>query len=274
MFYEITKQARYKRKTALEKKVSFEKMILQRVIGMRFLQPHVGCRKLQKMLVDPNYGLPVEIGRDKLFNLLEANNMLVKNRRSFQQTTDSKHSLPSYPNLLKDLKVRYVNQVWVCDITYLQLQNMKFCYLFLVTDYFSRKIIGYALKTSLATDGAIEALQMAVRYAKPAAGFIHHSDHGVQYCSKNYVDLLGKYSAQISMTGENHCYDNAVAERINGILKQEFGLGSVLASLEAAKKLTDQGIKVYNDARLHVSLGYRTPSYTYDLYRYSAEASA
>ncbi len=236
-----------------------------RVREIRYLQPHAGVRKLQKMLSDPAYGLPIQVSRDKLYNILRANDMLVKSKKRFHKTTNSKHSLPSYPNLLKNKKVSSVNQAWVCDITYIVLPKGKFCYLFLVTDLGSRKILGYALKDSLATNGAIEALKMALKYAKPEAGFIHHSDHGVQYCSKTYTDFLKKCEAEISMTGENHCYDNAVAERVNGILKQEFGLGALLPDMAAARKLTREGIRLYNGVRLHASLGYRTPNYTYTL---------
>jgi len=233
--------------------------VLLRVMEMRCIQPRVGVRKLQRMMENPEYGLPVEISRDKLFKLLSDNDLLVKRKKRYHQTTNSKHSLPSYPNLIKDLEVSKVNQVWVSDITYVKLPNGKFCYLFLVTDYFSRKIIGYALKSTLSTDGALEVLKMAVRNAKPSAGFIHHSDHGVQYCNKAYTALLQKHQAQISMTGANHCYDNAVAERVNGILKQEFGLGATLASFEAANKLSRQAILLYNTVRLHTSHGYHTP---------------
>ncbi len=246
--------------------MSFEKMVLLRVKELRYLLPYVGTRKLHRMLIDCKYGLPIIIGRDTLFKLLKDNAMLSALKKRYHRTTNSKHSLPSFPNLLKDMTVNQINQVWICDITYIQHPNGKFCYLFLVTDYCSRKILGYALKNSLAAEGALESLEMAIRYAKPSPGFIHHSDHGIQYCCKDYQSKLQKNGAQISMTGENHCYDNAVAERINGILKQEFGLGKLLADIEAARKLTHEGIKLYNSVRLHESLGYRTPNFTYSQY--------
>lgn len=226
------------------------------------------------MLADPTNGLPVRIGRDRLLILLRENGLLSELHMKFVYTSDSRHDFPLYPNLLKGLQINAVNQAWVSDITYLRLPEGKFCYLFLVTDYYSRRIIGYALRTTLEADGAVDALQMALRFAKPAAGFIHHSDHGIQYCCGKYTALLLKNEAQISMTGENHCYDNAVAERVNGILKQEYGLGASLASFEAAKRLADDGIKIYNTERLHVSLGYKTPDNTYALYHQSAGATA
>jgi len=254
--------------------VNFEKMVLLRVQQLRGRQMQVGAKKLQKMLADPERGLPIRIGRDHLFRLLRENNMLSKLRKRYHNTSDSKHPFPVYPNLLKDIKISAANQAWVCDITYLRLPKGRFCYLFLVTDLFSRKIIGHALRDSLASEGAEEALLKAFQYAKPAAGFIHHSDHGIQYCCKSYTELLQKFGARISMTGENHCYDNAVAERINGILKQEFGLGAELASFAMAQRLTNDGISIYNAERLHYSLGCKTPDYTYDLSKQRAEASA
>lgn len=243
--------------------MSYERIILQRVKQLRCILPHTGVRKLKIMLADPGYGLPINVGRDMLLKLLGENKMLVKPPKYFHQTTYSKHNLPSYPNLLKGKRITAVNQVWVSDITYLQLPDRKYHYLFLVTDYASRKIIGYALKNSLASEGAIEALQMACDLSNPDDGFIHHSDHGVQYCSKNYLELLRKNNAQISMTGPNHCYDNAVAERVNGILKQEFGLGDIIPNLTAATKLTHQAITLYNNVRLHTSLGFKTPTLMY-----------
>lgn len=236
-----------------------EQMILTRIGQLRARHRYAGARKLQRLLADPENGLPVNIGRDRLFDLLKRHKMLSPLPRRYRRTTDSKHRYRIYPNLLKELKVSQVNQAWVCDITYICLPAGKFAYLFLVTELLSRKIIGYALQDNLSSAGAEQAFLNAVRVAQPAPGFIHHSDHGIQYCCQSYVNLLKRHGAEISMTGANHCYDNAVAERINGILKQEYGLGAELPSLEAAKRLADDGIKIYNSERLHVSLDYNTP---------------
>lgn len=249
-------------------------IILHRVRELRRRHRYAGALKLQKLLADPANGLPVQIGRDSLLNLLRDNGLLSELHKKYIHTSDSKHDFQLYPNLLKELRINAVNQAWVADITYLRLAEGKFCYLFLVTDYFSRKIIGYSLRKTLEAEGAVDALQTALLFAKPAAGFIHHSDHGIQYCCAKYTDLVLKHQGQISMTGENHCYDNAVAERINGILKYEFGLGSTLASFEAAKRLAEDGINIYNTERLHASLGYKTPDYTFKLYCHAAETPA
>lgn len=240
-------------------------MVLMRLRELRIRHPYAGVRKLQKMLANPDYGLPIIIGRDRLFDLLRKTNLLSKLYKRYKKTTISKHQLPTHPNLIKDIKVTAVNGVWVSDITYIRLPAGKFCYLFLVSDLYSRKILGYALKESLASEGAEQALRMALSFAKPQSGFIHHSDHGIQYCCKSYIAALEKQGARISMTGDNHCYDNAVAERINGILKQEYGLGQVLPSLDAANLLVTDGIKIYNSERLHASLGYNTPNKIYEL---------
>lgn len=241
-----------------------EEMILCRVRELRQRHPFVGVRKLQLMLRNEKYGYPILIGRDRLFALLQKYSLLSAHRRKYVQTTNSKHKNTIYPNLLSGLSVSAVNQVWVSDITYLRLANGKFSYLFLVTDFFSRKIIGYRIDKSLSSDGAISALQMAIRNTKPAPGLIHHSDHGVQYSCKEYVYLLKKIQANISMTGPKHCYDNAVAERVNGILKQEYCLGLSFASHEAAIKLVKSGIELYNTERLHHSLQYSTPNAVYE----------
>lgn len=248
-------------------------MVLLRVKEIKYILPYTGIRKLQKMLQDSQYGLPIKIGRDHLLRLLRDNKLLSPLRKRYQHTTNSRHTLPRYPNLLQNRDVSQVNEVWVSDITYINLNKGKFCYLFLVTDYFSRKIMGYALKQSLSVEGALEALEMSIKYGKPPAGFIHHSDRGLQYCSKEYVNKLQSHAAQISMTGDNHCYDNALAERVNGILKQEFGLGANLRDIEAAKTLTDEGIRLYNSVRLHLSLGYRTPDHIYTLLNTSFKKS-
>lgn len=219
---------------------------------------------MQHMLADPAYGLPVHIGRDSLFRLLREHNMQSRLYRRFKKTSNSKHKLPVYPFLIKDMKVQKANQILVSDITYIRLAKNKFCYLFLVSDLYSRRVLGYAVKPTLETEGAEEALQIALVYAKLKAGFIHHSDHGVQYCSKQYTKLLEKHGAMISMTGPNHCYDNAVAERINGILKLEFGLEATFPNIKAVCQLTRDSIYIYNNERLHYSLGFKTPAKAYE----------
>jgi len=154
------------------------------------------------------------------------------------------------------------NQVFVSDITYLQTQE-GFCYLALVTDFFSRKIVGWDLSRSLSIESSQRALLQALSRVLDTAALIHHSDRGIQYCSQGYVDILTNKNVMISMTEENHCYENAVAERLNGILKDEFSLGQILASFKTAQKLTQEAIHSYNNERPHSSLFYKTPSQCY-----------
>lgn len=204
------------------------------------------------------------IGRDKLFNLLRDNKLLLRRRKNYVRTTNSYHRFRRYSNKIKDLHVYRPNQVFVADITYLQTSE-SYCYLALVTDLFSRKIVGYDLSRSLAVEGAQSALNMALKNVAEPDRLIHHSDRGIQYCSYAYTDILEGKSAEISMTEENHVYENAVAERVNGILKTEFMLGEKLRSFKIAKELVKETIQIYNEERLHISLGYKTPDYRYRL---------
>jgi putative transposase len=204
----------------------------------------------------------LKIGRDKLFDILREENMLVMRKKASFKTTNSYHHFHKYNNLIKDLDINQINQVWVSDITYIRTVN-GFCYLALITDVYSRKIVGYDISDSLELSGCLRAFKRAQRAARPAAGLIHHSDRGVQYCSHAYVNELNKHGIQLSMTEENHCYENAIAERVNGILKDEFYLDQTFFNVEHAKRATKSAIKLYNEVRLHLSLNYRTPENVY-----------
>jgi putative transposase len=156
------------------------------------------------------------------------------------------------------------NQVWVSDITY--IRTIKgFCYLALITDMYSRKIIGYDISNSLELKGCVRALNKALYQSKDITGLIHHSDRGIQYCSNVYTQILKRNNIGISMTEENHCYENAMAERVNGILKDEFYLDQTFDSLQHAKRATKNAINLYNEIRLHLSLDYKTPNMVYKL---------
>ena len=172
------------------------------------------------------------------------------------------HRFYKYKNTIKDVKVSKVNQVWVSDITYIRTQK-GFCYLALITDVFSRKIVGYDISNSLELSGCVRALKKALYKTKNTEGIIHHSDRGIQYCSNQYTQILKRKGIQISMTEENHWYENAIAERVNGILKDEFYLDQTFDNLKYAKKATKSAINLYNQIRLHVSLNYKTPHMVY-----------
>ena len=227
-------------------------MEVQRI---RKRQPRVGGRKLQRMLSNQE----VAIGRDRLFRVLREKGLLVRRKKKYMRTTQSAHRFKVYKNLLWYEKPTRAEEVFVADITYIETLE-GYSYLSLITDQYSRKIVGYALSKSLSIEGSMAALKMALRGRKAPQELIHHSDRGIQYCSKGYTDLLKKKGVQISMTEENHVYENALAERVNGILKDELQLGEKLLSYYVAKQLVDEAVKIYNEERLHMSLGYITPS--------------
>jgi len=218
----------------------------------------LGGRKLHKMLKQKLKDMGISIGRDCFFNLLRKNKLLVQRRKKYVRTTQSHHRFRIYTNLIKDIEINRTNQVYVSDITYIDTLE-GFCYLALITDAYSRKIVGYDLSKSLTVDGSLRALKKALKDGKHPEKLIHHSDRSTQYCSKPYVDALKTNDVKISMTEENYVYENALAERINGILKTEFMLGEKLASFEVAKELVEESIKIYNEERPHMSINYLTP---------------
>lgn len=200
----------------------------------------------------------IKIGRDGLFDLLRDYGMLVKKRKRKAYTTDSNHRFRRYPNLIRELELVRPEQLWVCDITYISTRS-GFCYLSLITDAYSHKIVGYNLEPTLAAKGCVLSLQMALQTLKGSARPIHHSDRGSQYCCNEYVSLLEQHCLRISMTEDGDPYENAVAERINGILKDELQLGQVFESFRQAQAVTDKSVSAYNDRRPHASCDYLTP---------------
>lgn len=226
--------------------------------------PREGVRKLTQSLDEEFTNANLKIGRDTLFNILRKHNMLTLRKKPSYRTTNSLHRFYKYKNSIKDLEVNRPNQVWVSDITYIRTVK-GFCYLALITDMCSRKIVGWDLSNSLELSGCVRALNKALYQAKDTNGLIHHSDRGIQYCSNVYTQILKRNNIGISMTEENHCYENAVAERVNGILKDEFYLDQTFDSTAQAKRATKNAIKLYNEIRLHLSLNYKTPNMVYKL---------
>lgn len=254
----LNREAYYKTKKRLSNQKRIEAKVISLVKKERESQPRVGTVKLQRHLAHEFFRLGIKMGRDRLFDVLRSNDMLVRRKRASFKTTNSYHHFYKYNNLIKDLKITKPNQVWVSDITYIRTVK-GFCYLALITDLYSRKIVGYDLSDSLELAGCLRALQKALANPGPAAGLIHHSDRGIQYCSTQYVAKLQKKDIRISMTEENHGYENAVAERVNGILKDEFYLDQCFVNINHAKKATKNAIDSYNHKRLHLSLGLKTP---------------
>lgn len=253
-----SRQGYYKRLKVENRRIEEEKRVVSAVRFLRLKQPKVGCRKLQKMLESQG----VMIGRDRLFNVLRRRQMLVIKKRRTIRTTQSYHRFRTYKNLVKGRPAQSPDKVFVSDITYVDTVE-GYSYLSLITDQYSRKIVGYSLSKSLSVEGSMKALRMALKGVSEPSKLIHHSDRGIQYCSKAYTDLLRDNCVKISMTEENHVYENALAERVNGILKDEFMLGEKLQSFKVAKKMVREAVNTYNNERLHMALDYKTPEWKY-----------
>lgn len=260
--FDLKRDAYYK----YQRRSVIKKQIEQDVIGLvresRRTLPREGTRKLMRSLKDEFHKYGLKVGRDQLFRILRDNRLLIRRKKYSSRTTNSYHRFYKYGNIIKDLEINGPNQVWASDITY--IRTIKgFCYLALITDMYSRKIVGYDLSDSLELKGCVRALNKAIYNARNIDRLIHHSDRGIQYCSNVYTQILKRKKIKISMTEENHCYENALAERVNGILKDEFYLDQTFTSVVHAKKATKNAIKLYNNKRLHLSLDYRTPNYVH-----------
>ena len=220
--------------------------------------PKLGARKLYHML--KNKLLELNVGRDKLFRILRANHMLIKPTKSYHITTDSHHRFRKYKNIISTLEIEKPESIWVSDITYVGTR-INPSYLALVTDAYSKKIVGYNVSNSLASEGSIKALNMALekRMYKNQT-LIHHSDRGLQYCSNEYQRILKSNNVKSSMTEKYDPYENAIAERINGILKQEFNIARNVKDLSIKKELIKNAIEIYNNYRPHLSNQMLTPN--------------
>lgn len=243
-------QAYYQYQKASESRTFKQEEIIQQVLECRRLQPRIGTRKLLE-IIQP------EMGRDAFFALLRDSGLLVRRKRMRARTTFSVHRFRKYPNLIEELVVNRPNQLWVSDITYLRIKQ-DFAYLSLITDAYSRKIIGFCLSHDLSTDSCLKALRMALANRLTAQPLIHHSDRGTQYCSQAYTQLLKQKGIAISMTQSGNPRDNAIAERVNGILKQELLVESY-QDLKTAYRAVKQAISIYNELRPHSSLDMLTP---------------
>jgi len=220
--------------------------------------PRLGTRKLYFLLKEKFEALNIKIGRDGFFDYLRENNLLIKPKRSYTKTTYSKHWMKKHPNLLQEIEVKRPEQVFVSDITYVE-SDEGVHYLSLVTDASSRKIMGHELSHEMKASDTVKALERATSKRMTALPLIHHSDRGSQYCSALYQDVLNKHRIKPSMTDGYDCYQNALAERINGILKQEF-LIYRCKTFDDLKQLVNESIDVYNQLRPHLSLGMKTPN--------------
>lgn len=243
-----------------------QQLILHWVADIRNVLPRIGVVKLYRMIKDKLVAHNMKMGRDGLFELLRKHGLLIQPRKKYAYTTQSWHHYKKWPNLLEDCCPYRSDQVWVSDITFLRTEN-GFIYLSVITDAYSRKIVGYHLSQHLKASGCITALHKAINNRRNdfSEDLIHHSDRGIQYCCDDYVQLLQANNIRISMTQSGSPYDNAIAERVNGILKQEFALDRTFKSYSDAVEPVANAIYAYNYVRPHFGCGLQTPVQTHCL---------
>ena len=260
-WFGLSRQAYYQHRSSAVRTTICEELILDQVKQIREKHRRMGTRKLYQKLSPFLQANQIKMGRDALFRLLSAHNLLIRRRKRRVQTTQSFHWLRKYPNLIKDFSPRAPNQLWVSDITYWKIA-IGYVYISFITDAFSHKIVGYHLARTLEAVETIQALNMALAdfEEQALAQLIHHSDRGVQYCSGAYVERLKQYQVQISMTEQGDPLENPVAERLNGIIKEEYLYDLEVDSFEEAKKQLDQAVRLYNEERPHMSIDNHTPS--------------
>lgn len=262
----ISKQAYYKRINTFKTKEMKNEVVLQKVANIRQEMPQTGTVKLWQHLRPVLPKLDIKLGRDGLNNLLRENRQLIRKTKRFHITTDSNHFYYTSPNRIKEIQIEHAEQVFVTDITYIKTDHCH-AYLALVTDAYSKKIMGWCLEDNMKVTMVKEALTMAHnRTVFKTKTIIHHSDRGKQYCCPDYTEFAAKKGFVMSTTQKYDPYENAIAERINGILKYEFGLRKTLPSLKVAKKMMKQAVEIYNNKRLHWSLDLKTPQSVHSNY--------
>jgi transposase InsO family protein len=262
---EMSRQNYYARRQERQRRRVNEDLVVKLVQRERAVQPRIGGRKLRVILKKDLTKAGVKVGRDRFFEVLRGRGLLVPPPRAeFPRTTQSRHCLPVFGNRIKDLDLRRPNQAWVSDLTYLRSEE-GFLYLALITDRVSRKIVGYHCGDTLETVGCLEALEGALAELPRGAKPMHHSDRGTQYCSHEYVKRLREAGLEVSMTEGDHCAQNALAERVNGILKTEYGLGREFKTKAEVRAAVDQGVMLYNTRRPHTALQFKVPEEVHSL---------
>lgn len=254
----ISRQSIYQAESRSQARAEALLPVLSMIDDIRRFMPRLGTRKLYYLIKPKLEAAGIKLGRDGLFDYLRTHCLLVKKPRNYHKTTNSKHWMKKHPNLLKDLVVSRPEQVFVSDITYVET-DAGVHYLSLVTDAYSRKIMGHDVSQSMTSSDIGRALKQATKGRLSQKPLIHHSDRGVQYCSQSYQKQLQQSSITPSMTDGYDCYQNALAERVNGILKQEFLLTKCRTG-EELKQAVRQSIAIYNEYRPHLSLGMKTPN--------------
>jgi putative transposase len=263
-WFGISRQAYYQSNNRIFLTAIQEDIILQKAIDIRSNHPRLGGRKLFVKMRSFLKEHRIKMGRNAFFDFLRASNLLVKQRKRYHVTTNSKHWMKKYPNLIKDLEPLGPNHIWVSDITYWKTKGGHF-YISFITDAYSRKIVGYQVAKTMEAVESVTALKLAIKTLKPDVnGLIHHSDRGSQYCSSAYVKTLKKSNIKISMTENGDPLENAIAERVNRIIKGEYLFDYEIKSLSKAKEVLQSVVKLYNEDRPHSSIGNATPSQVHD----------
>lgn len=255
----MSRQNYYAARRLRQRRQVDEGMIVELVKRERRMQPRIGGRKLRYLIQPTLDEAGVEIGRDRFFEVLAEHDLLVERKPGMPRTTNSRHSLPVFYNLLAGKQFAAPNEAMVSDLTYIRTDE-GFLYAALITDVVSRKIVGAHIGDSLEAEGCLAALEQALRQLPDGKYPIHHSDRGCQYCCHAYVERLQARGLAISMTESMHCYENAMAERVNGILKQEYELDRTFRTKAQAKAAFEQAVWLYNHRRPHLRLNYRFPS--------------
>ena len=258
-----SRQAFYEQRNESGDKSLQDALVLKLVGEIRRDLPRCGTDKLYYILKKSFGQHGIKLGRDGLYRLLGSYGLLIRHRRRKPYTTDSNHRYKKYPNLIRDMQLTQAGQLWVSDITYIRKAS-GFSYLSIITDAYSHKIVGYKLHPTLHSEGAIDALIMAAKDVKRTDQLIHHSDRGIQYCCNEYVRMIEYFGIQLSMTEKGDPYENAIAERVNGILKYEHGLKQIFAGEVQAKQAVDEAVKKYNELRIHDSCGRLTPTLAHE----------
>jgi putative transposase len=254
-----SRQAFYARQGFYNEQYHIHQIVLELVAQIRRDLPGLGTKKLYRLLHEPFKTHGIKIGRDKLHEVLTKQGMLIRRRKGAPKTTNSRHWMKKYPNLIRELVIARSEQLWVADITYICV-GYDFNYLSLITDAYSKKIVGYHLHPNLSAEGSLKALAIALKSrTKFLPELIHHSDRGTQYCSFEYVLELREADIAISMTEDGEGYENQIAERMNGILKTEFNLNRIFNSHDEAKLAVAKSIEAYNTKRPHMSIDFLTP---------------
>lgn len=256
----VTRQSYYQYQRVTERKILQEEIVVQLFKEVRKRLPKAGGKTIHPMLKDDLKRMDIKLGRDGFFDVLRSNNLLLKRRKRRVWTTNSNHGLRIYPNLIREIDIDKPNQVWVSDITYWRVGE-DFFYICLVTDSYSKKILGYNVSNSLEGINALRALKMAIAQASfPLRQVIHHSDRGIQYCSKKYTQTLKANHIKISMAARGNPLENPVAERINGTIKNDFLCHYKVQNLSQARAALDKAVWIYNNERPHSSVENLTPS--------------